>query len=246
MPRIVTAETLDGLQPSDPEAIRSRQDLQRIHRVMGTRARLARVVAQVAAARSEASVLRILELGAGDGTLMLGVARRAPPVKPRVLLTLLDRQDLVKPDTLTQYANAGWEATSVVADVFDWAAQQRATAEGPPVWDLIVMNLFLHHFEGVQLRALISAAAASSECVFACEPRRARLALAGSHLVGFIGANAVTRNDAILSVHAGFRAREISACWPADAAEWDLQEYPAGLFSHCFSAARHAARAKLN
>ena len=37
MARTVAAETLDGLDTHDPAARRSRRDLQRVHRVMGTR-----------------------------------------------------------------------------------------------------------------------------------------------------------------------------------------------------------------
>jgi len=73
---------------------------------------------------------------------------------------------------------------------------------------------------------------------FAFEPRRGGLALAGSHLVGALGANAVTRHDAVLSVHAGFRGRELTAAWPRSGAAWSLHEEDAGLFSHCFSAQR--------
>jgi hypothetical protein len=66
---------------------------------------------------------------------------------------------------------------------------------------------------------------------FACEPHRGWLALAGSHLVGALGANAVTRHDAVASVHAGFRGSEIGAFWPAATATWQCHEARAGLFS---------------
>jgi hypothetical protein len=61
--------------------------------------------------------------------------------------------------------------------------------------------------------------------------------LLGSHLVGLLGCNAVTRNDAVLSVHAGFRDAELTAAWPT-AGAWEIDEYPAGLFTHCFLAKR--------
>ena len=99
-------------------------------------------------------------------------------------------------------------------------------------------NLFLHHFQALQLATLLAAVAVRTEHFFACEPRRAWLALAGSHLVGAIGAGAVTREDAVLSVHAGFRGTELQTLWPAAAPGWTLAEYPAWLFSHCFAAAR--------
>ena len=61
---------------------------------------------------------------------------------------------------------------------------------------------------------------------------------AGSHLVGAIGANSVTRTDAVLSVAAGFRDSEIGALWPGPASCWSLNEHAAGLFSHRFLAKR--------
>jgi hypothetical protein len=48
----------------------------------------------------------------------------------------------------------------------------------------------------------------------------------------------VTREDAVLSVHAGFREKEITALWPVNSDEWQVREYSAGLFSHCFYAER--------
>ena len=239
LPRIVAAETLDGLAESDPAAIRSRSDLRRVHRAMGTRGIMLRALRGMAMTAS--APLRVLELGAGDGTLMLGVARALRRDWPGVELTLLDRQDLVGRSTVEAYAAAGWKARARVADVLVWAADSSGDAlpgQAPARWDLIVANLFLHHFEGAQLAALLGAIEGRSERFFACEPRRARLALAASHLVGALGANAVTREDAVLSVHAGFQGAELSALWPARGTAWGLGEYAAGLFSHCFCAQR--------
>jgi hypothetical protein len=106
---------------------------------------------------------------------------------------------------------------------------------------LITTSLFLHHFNDDELDLLLAAAALRCDRFFACEPSRSRLALAGSHLIGAIGANAVTRQDAVLSVHAGFRGDEISARWPHAGSRWRTRESAAGLFSHCFSAERGEA-----
>jgi hypothetical protein len=239
MPRVVAAETLDGLAEDDPAAMRSRRDLQRIHRVMGTRGIMLRALRALTASRPALAPLRILELGAGDGSLMLRVARALQGHCPAVEITLLDRQRLVSRVTLDGYARLGWRATPQVMDVFDWASSRKSERPGQIAhWDAIVANLFLHHFEGPQLATLLAAVESRTESFLACEPRRARLALAGSHLIGALGANAVTREDAVLSVHAGFRDSEISALWPGNRAGWTLDEYPAGLFSHCFCARR--------
>jgi hypothetical protein len=84
---------------------------------------------------------------------------------------------------------------------------------------------------------VLKAIAATTDELIACEPRRGWRALAGSHLVGVLGANAVTRTDAVLSVQAGFRERELTALWPRTS-DWSLQEEASGPFSHCFRATR--------
>jgi hypothetical protein len=65
------------------------------------------------------------------------------------------------------------------------------------------------------------------------------VSLAGSHLLGLIGCNDVTRHDAVLSVHAGFRGTELSELWrEAQPDGWTLRESAAGPFGHLFSASR--------
>lgn len=237
IPRVVGTETLDHLAADDPVARRSRRDLVRVHRAMGTRSIVIRGWQALVSAERAKAPLKMLELGAGDGTLLLGVARSLAPAWPQVQLTLLDRQDIVSATTLACFADLGWSATVEVADVLEWAAR----ANVGPRWDLVTTVLFLHHFEGRQLDSILAGVAASANRFLACEPRRAWLSLAGSHLIGAIGANAVTRNDAVLSVHAGFRASEITAHWPRDRMDWQCREFSAGPFSHCFSARRRAA-----
>jgi SAM-dependent methyltransferase len=235
LPRIVEAETLDHLAPDDPAAERSRRDLFRVNRVMGARGILVDAIREalprgVAADRP----LRVLEIGCGDGRLLLGVASALRSIWPQAELTLLDRQAIVSAETIAAYDSIGWWPRPLVADVLEWAADGRAPAA---TFDLVVTNLFLHHFESEALRELFAAIAARSHALVASEPRRGRLALAASHLVGAIGANAVTREDAVLSVRAGFQGQELSALWPR-AGEWRCREYRAGLFSHVFIAAR--------
>jgi hypothetical protein len=240
MPRHVAAETLDHLAPDDPAAMRSRRDLVRVHHAMGTRAIVTLGWRELMSTERGGLPLRILEIGAGDGSLLLGVARALAPHWPPVQLTLLDRQDIVSPVTLAGYAELGWAAQVQVADVLSWAEGPDGgeSMSAPPRWDLITTTLFLHHFAGRPLEQLLAAVAARTDRFFACEPKRAWLPLAGSHLVGAIGANAVTREDAVLSVHAGFRDQEITALWPRAGSAWRTREFAAGIFSHCFSAQR--------
>jgi hypothetical protein len=242
MPRVVAPETLDALDEHDPLAIRSRNDLRRVHRAMGTRSMVVRAIRSACLSHPKTAPLHVLELGAGDGSLMLGVAHALASEWTDVQLTLLDRQDLVTPETIAAYSKAGWSASACVLDALVWAdghakpGPSRQNTGGR--WDLVIVNLFLHHFEGAPLAALLGGIANTADRFVALEPARSRLALVGSHLVGLIGAGPVTREDAVLSVHAGFRTGEISAAWTSTESLWDTAEQSAGLFSHCFVAQR--------
>ena len=82
-----------------------------------------------------------------------------------------------------------------------------------------------------------------ADALVACEPRRSRMALAASHLIGFLGASAVTRHDGVVSVRAGFVDDELTSAWPARGDGWQLAEYDDGAFTHCLCAVRRGATA---
>ena len=276
MEREVQPELLDKLPPDDPRARRSRCDLRRVNAWLGSAAILARALRESANGRVPG---QILELGAGDGQLLLHVARTLAPLWPNVEVTLLDRQPLVDATTLAKFAALGWRAETRVADVFDGVAD-RAKLDTVPVWssafrrfgrttalrrlkaelqtklpdafgevskctladrsgplDIVIANLFLHHFSADQLTGLFGALADRASLFVALEPRRGAWPLFGSRLLGLIGCNAVTRHDARVSVRAGFAATELSSLWPPSA-DWELSERSAGLFSHVFVARR--------
>lgn len=148
--------------------------------------------------------MRVADLGAGDGSLMRAVARRLPPIET----IAVDKSDGL--------------------DVLDFLRQS-----GPRL-DAIVCNLFLHHLDGDVLSDVLALAAERAPLFVACEPRRARIALQASKLLWVLGANEVTRHDAVVSVRAGFTGEELSAIWPAG--NWQLEERVAWPFTHFFSA----------
>lgn len=234
LPRRVEAELLDDLAAGDPRAQRSRDDLRRLHRAMGT---LSIALRALDRATLNSPPRTILELGAGDGSMMLRLAQRRAARWPGVKVTLLDRLDLVDTATLGGLRDAGWTPNVVAMDVFEWLDKPTVAR-----WDIIFANLFMHHFSPDALDRLLPMIAARCRVFFCCEPRRSVAPLAASHLVGLLGAGPVTRVDAVLSVHAGFHAQELSARWP-DHDAWQLREYRAGLFSHGFLAARGGERA---
>lgn len=230
-PRQLSSEILDHLAVDDPRAVHSRRDLQAINWMMGS----IRIVAAVLH-RHATRPTRMIDLGAGDGSWMLCLARRMAPAWPGVQVTLLDRQDLVSAETRAGFQRVGWPVEVQCIDVNDWVLLPSGER-----YDIGLANLFVHHFHAGQIAALFAALEKQVGCFIACEPRRDRMALLASRMVGLLGANDVTRTDAVLSVQAGFRAAELTALWPSALPGWQLDETKAGLFSHLFMARRRVA-----
>jgi hypothetical protein len=204
---------------------------------MGSCGILERAVRHALASTARRTPIRILELGAGDGSLALRLASHLAPCWPAAELTLLDRQPLIAGPTGTAFAHLGWTLRPLTADALEWA---RAPTQPPLTsrWDLILVNLFLHHFQTGPLRELLAAAAGRCQTFIACEPRRSLAALAGCRLLPALAVSRDTLHDAVVSVRAGFRGAELSRMWPAHAGIWRLEERPAGAFSHLFVATR--------
>lgn len=234
MRRRVQAEILDELPADDPRAIQSRRDLQKVNTFMGHAGLVTRAV------RGAPAPPRLLvELGSGDGTFLLQVARRlGPRLRPSgfgdagspMRAVLVDRRPSLNAATLDGFAAAGWDIDIFESDVFEWLCRPRAETA-----DVTVVNLFLHHFRDGELANLLNLAAQQTRRFVACEPRRSRMSLAGASLLRLMGCNDVTMHDADVSVRAGFRDRELSSLWPPDDG-WQLTERRAGLFSHKFIA----------
>lgn len=226
--RTIEPELLDTITADDPRAIRARYDLRRVNTIMGHTKIWKRLLHERISPEQNQLPVNIVELGSGDGTLMLQLARTLATQWPRSRLFLTDRHPAVNNKTLDAFAALGWQVVIVEADIMDWINNM-------PRCDLVVANLLLHHFNDRQLAGLFSHIAGRTGFFAACEPRRSSFALLGSHLLGLIGCGPVARYDAVVSVHAGFSGTELSALWP-DRNNWQIKESGAGLFSHTFIA----------
>ncbi|HEX4342761.1 MAG TPA: methyltransferase domain-containing protein [Verrucomicrobiae bacterium] len=226
MKRVVEPEILDELSPEHPDAIVSRRDLRRLNHIMHH----VPLMRSALVSGTKVPPVHIIELGAGDGSLMLELAAQMHREWPNVTVLLVDRQPVVSQKTLSQFQEFGWTAKSVVADVFDWLPM--AAGE-----DIVIANLFLHHFSGAKLAELLYLISGRAKLFVACETRRDWVSLAATRLLGFIGCNAVTRHDAVKSAQAGFVDGELSALWPGKS-DWRLTERRARLFTHLFVAQR--------
>lgn len=229
MPRSLQPELLDSLDPAHPEAIGSRRDLRRLNVWMGHDRIIARALALTNGGTSSS---RVVELGAGDGTLLLRVARRLGRQSHGAHAILVDRHPVVSTETLRAFGALNWHVECLATDVFEWFNSRPSYPAA-----VLLANLFLHHFSEPQLTALFCEASRQAALMVALEPRRATMPLLFSKWVGLAGCNRVTRHDAPVSVRAGFNGHELSRLWPADGG-WQLDERPAGWFSHLFIARR--------
>ncbi|TAK97513.1 MAG: class I SAM-dependent methyltransferase [Verrucomicrobia bacterium] len=229
MQRKIQPELLDVLPPDDPRAMRSRRDLRRVNAWMRNSAIAANALASSANGNQPRS---ILDLGAGDGSFLLRVAQRLAPTWSEINARLLDRQDVISPETLSGFQSLHWTARATVAEVSDWLEHRQADSE-----EAVIANLFLHHFSEPQISLMFRELARTARLFVAVEPHRGNWPLFCTHLLWLIGCNTVTEHDAAVSVRAGFAGHELSVLWP-QSDEWILEERRAGLFSHLFVARR--------
>jgi hypothetical protein len=227
MNRCVEPEWLDELAPADPRALGSRSDLRRLNQWMCNTSIVARELGNFP---KEGGLVRIVELGAGDGDFLARVACRLGTDWQGTQATLLDRQNVIADDARQKLRELRWEVTFDARDVFDWCQES-----GTQKRVVVVANLFLHHFAADRLEVLLRGIARRSSFFVAVEPRRSWLAMAFSRLVGVIGCNEVTRHDAPVSVRAGFAGCELTQLWPQDGI-WRTRENRAGPFGHVFVA----------
>ena len=103
MHRHVQPEILDELAADDPRAIQSRRDLQKVNTFMGHRGLVTNALRS-----APASPQFVIELGAGDGTFLLNVARHLAS-GTRVRAVLVDRRPSLSTATRKGFEQAGWE-----------------------------------------------------------------------------------------------------------------------------------------
>src|SRR5919197_312002 len=100
MDRRIEPEWLDELPADDPRAIRSRRDLRRLNALMGNVHALA---SRLHAISFPGPPKRLIDLGAGDGTLLLRLARRLSRRWRNVEVVLVDRQGIVSDETSRRF-----------------------------------------------------------------------------------------------------------------------------------------------
>ena len=195
--RIVEPEILDHLPHDDPAARRSRLDLRRINFLMGNERWILRTLKLF----PDTAPSMICEIGAGDGDLATKIHRRFPNIR----ITACD----LAPRPAGLDPAIDWRS----GDIFQQA---------PPPGGVLVANLFLHHFEGDDLRRLGETCEGFDMLIFNEPDRSCLAAFLGTLLYPFI--NHVTRHDMQVSIRAGFRSGEMAALMGLDVSIWKIRE----------------------
>lgn len=179
--RLVAPEILDELDPADKRAVRSRRDLRLVNWFMRGESWIVRELKKMQGVR------RVVDLGAGDGSLGAAIIEELPDLEVTCV------------DLVPRPKNLDDRITWWSGDVFDYERYDETT--------VVVANLFLHHLVSSELQKL-GAKIHGVRGVLAAEPYRAGVSLMMSRcLLPFV--NDVTRHDMMVSIRAGFRQGEL-------------------------------------
>jgi SAM-dependent methyltransferase len=226
--RVVEPEILDQLAPDDPRALRARRDLRRVNALMFQDLIVARALAKYCTTPPRAFV----DLGSGDGTFILKVARRLAKRWRNVELVIVDQADAVAEETRAAFAALSWKVNVEVANVFDFMERTHR-----PDIDVITANMFLHHFPEAHLVRLLAKAAQVTPLFVVGELRRTRFVREAGRHMWLLGGGDVICYDGRVSARAAFIGKELSALWPQHNA-WQTHERAVGPWTHLFVAQR--------
>lgn len=187
MQRDVQPELLDSLPHDDPAAVRSRAELRMINGLMGNHRWIARQLRRV-----RQPEWRVMELGAGDGLLAQRLIDNGLCTVPT--MTAVD----LAPPPQNWPASARW----LQGDLFSLPRLPDA--------EIVVANLFLHHFQAAQLAELGKRFPDTCRVLIFSEPARRSLHLWQGHALALLTQlSHVTNHDMLISIRAGFLHDEL-------------------------------------
>jgi len=194
MSRQLVPEILDQLPHDDPDAIRSRGDIQRINALAGSHRWAERTLRHL-------KPQHLVEVGAGCGTLLKRLAHSQPDCR----FTAIDL--IPRPTDLP--SSIHW-------------IQGDALEKIPKDGDVLLANLFLHHLNDGQL-AQLGGKLHGYRALVCCEPARSNGNHYLGYLARLLGINYVTRFDLHASIDAGFRDQELPQSMGLKDLEWNVR-----------------------
>ncbi len=197
MRRVTTTELLDDDRGTPQEISRSLDDLWRINRWLGGVRSNLRLLENYFV-RTGAKTARILDVGAGDSRL---ATRLQDEFRRRGIdahFVALDR----KLSHLRNGHGPSREVPAIAADVFHLPFAEDS-------FDVVMCNLFFHHFSGeTAVRLLQALANAASGAVIINDLERSVLPYAFIRVAYPFARSRITRNDGPASVRQAYRPRE--------------------------------------
>ena len=212
--RVLQPELLDTLPHDDPDAIRAREEMLQVNGIMGNHRWIERMIL-----RHREEGWRITELGAGDGLLSMRLL--AADCCTEAALHACD----LAPRPAHWPAAAHWTSGDVLAQAL-------------PDTEIVIANLFLHHFTQEQLRLLGSRLSPVARLIVAAEPaRRWIYSLLGHLFCAVAELNHVQRFDMQASIRAGFHGQELQQALGLGS-EWQVGAYEHPMGGYRFMAWR--------
>ena len=203
--RLVEPEILDQLREDDPQALRSRVDLRRLNSLMGNMSWLCDTLNSVLQPGD-----RVLELGAGDGAFAIDY-----------LFPLF--RTLSKAGRSCSYTGFDrWLRPPELPAEFDWIQGDILRYEDWEKHDVIIVNLLLHQFSDRELKKLGQGFGAHAHSVVANETARSWSALWKTRASFLLGLGYVSRHDALVSIRAGFRKKELPLLLGLESPAWKV------------------------
>ncbi len=219
--RFVEPEILDQLGEEDPEAVRTRGDLRRLNSLMGNMSWLSATLRSVLQPGD-----RVLELGAGDGTFAI-----------EHLVPLF--QESARADTPCSYTGFDrWSRPQALPEDFDWVQGDILTYQDWEAYDVVVVNLLLHQFSDQELEELGKGIRIHARNLIANETARSWGALWKTRASFLLGLGYVSRHDALVSIRAGFRERELPVLLGLDPPAWDVPVHTTPMCAYRMVATR--------
>ncbi len=195
--RVLQQELLETYPDDHPDAISGREDLLLVNAVMGNHRWMERMLR-----RHCQPGWKITEIGAGDGAL----SRRF------VQAGICDARSLHAFDLAKRPVDWPPEAVWTQGDLF---------LQPLPESEVVVANLFLHHFTDEQLRVLGSRISPKTRLILAAEPERRWMhTVMGRFFCWLAELHPITQFDMQVSIRAGFRGEELARSLGLDVQEW--------------------------
>ena len=203
MRRVTSVELLDEDRGSPEEIQSSLDDLWRINRWLGGVTSSLRLLDHFFS-RTGSHPVRILDVGSGDARLAARLKAELLRRKIPVEFVVLDRRFSHLAGARSSRP-AGVGMPPVVADVFALPFAERS-------FDVVICNLFLHHFSGDHERhLLISLASVAREAVLINDLERHLLPYLFIRVAIPFARSRITRNDGPASVRQSYTREELAA-----------------------------------